>query len=74
MFKVITDTVHNGLENEGEYETREEAELRMIDVIAYTNTHFNDYSASDLDVIRKRGYERIGMGTVFIEEDGVRPI
>jgi len=58
---------------EGSYTSREEAELRLIDVVAYTISNFDEYDDRDVESIREQGYERFGAGAIWIEEDGVRP-
>ena len=73
QFKVIKESPVYGQEEEGEYDNREDAELRLIDVIAYTISNFDEYEHEDVEAIREQGYERFGAGIVFIEEDGIRP-
>ena len=58
---------------EGSFDNREMAELRMIDVLAYTISNFDEYECEDVEAIRDQGYERFGAGAIWIEEDGVRP-
>lgn len=72
MFSVVKRT--NGItEQEGVYDHRDQAELRLIDVLAYTISNFEDYDADDIQAIRDQGFERFGSGAVWIEEDGSRP-
>ena len=73
-FKVIKDDDYNGLEIEGEYDNRDEAELRLVDVVANTVSNFDEYEYEDIDTIIKRGYENYGAGTIYIEEDGIKPL
>lgn len=63
-----------GKEKEGSYDNREEAELRLVDVLAYTISNFDEYDCRDIEDIREQGYERYGAGAIWIEEDGVRPV
>ena len=58
---------------EGSYTSRDEAELRLIDVLAYSISNFNDYTDDDINAIREQGFEFFGAGAIWIEEDGVRP-
>jgi hypothetical protein len=74
MFEVIKETKLFGKEVEGEYETREEAELRLIDVLAYTISNFDEYECADIDAVREQGYERYGSGVIYIVEDGIAAI
>ena len=71
-FKVIKEDKF-GSEIEGEYDNREMAEARLIDVIANTISNFNDYESNDIDDIIEKGFERYGMGVIYIEEDGIKP-
>jgi len=73
-YKVIVESPVYGQEEEGIYDNREDAELRLIDVIAYTISNFDEYEHEDVEAIREQGYERYGAGIVFIEEDGIRPV
>jgi len=59
---------------EGSYDNREDAELRLVDVVAYTVSNFDEYEHEDVEAIREQGYERFGAGIIWIEEDGVSPI
>jgi hypothetical protein len=59
---------------EGSYDNRLDAELRFVDVVAYTVSNFDEYECADIDAIIEQGYERFGAGTIWIEEDGVRPV
>ena len=58
---------------EGSYDNREMAELRLIDVLAYTISNFDEYECEDIEAVREQGFERFGAGVIWIEEDGVRP-
>ena len=71
-FKVVKEDKF-GSEIEGEYDNREMAEARLIDVIANTISNFNDYESNDIDDIIEKGFERYGMGVIYIEEDGIKP-
>lgn len=59
---------------EGSYTNREEAELRLVDVLAYTVSNFDEYDDRDVETVREQGYERFGAGAIWIEEDGTRPV
>ena len=38
---------------EGSYTSRDEAELRLVDVLAYSISNFNDYTDDDINAIRE---------------------
>lgn len=65
--------VHGVKTKEGSFVNRDQAELRLIDVLAYSVSNFDEYSYNDIDDIRTIGYEFFGGGAIWIEEDGVRP-
>ncbi len=72
-FRVFSRT--NGEKSkEGSFDTREEASLRLIDVLAYTISNFNEYDEDDIMQLEEQGYERFGTGAIWIEEDGIRPV
>jgi len=73
MYKVIHESDTFGKEVEGEFEDREMAELRLIDVIANTISNFDDYDSNDIDEIRYNGFERYGRGVIYIETNGIDP-
>lgn len=73
-FQVFKTDNYNGKVEEGSYDTREEAELRLVDIMAYTISNFDEYEFEDIDAVREQGYERFGAGIIWIEEDGISPI
>jgi hypothetical protein len=72
-YKVIHKSDSFGIEIEGEFSTRAEAELRLIDVIANTISNFDEYESEDIDCIMDKGFEHYGRGVIFIEENGRDP-
>ena len=65
--------VHGVKTKEGSFVNRDQAELRLIDVLAYSISNFNDYTDDDINAIREQGFEFFGAGAIWIEEDGIRP-
>jgi len=72
-FRVFKKDNFGDKTKEGSYDNREMAELRLIDVLAYTVSNFDEYECEDIEAVREQGFERFGAGVIWIEEDGVRP-
>ena len=72
-FRVFKKDNFGDKTKEGSYDNRELAELRLIDVLAYTVSNFDEYECEDIEAVREQGFERFGAGVIWIEEDGVRP-
>jgi len=72
-FRVFKKDNFGDKTKEGSYDNRELAELRLIDVLAYTISNFDEYECEDIEAVREQGFERFGAGVIWIEEDGVRP-
>jgi hypothetical protein len=73
-FRVFKKSSDGTKSKEGSFDNRLDAELRFVDVVAYTVSNFDEYRDRDVDAIREQGYERFGAGIIWIEEDGVRPV